>query len=274
MFSSNGLANPPRTWETLVSSVVPSINEITAQLDIIQSAIAFGEFTNITNAKAIISMLLLQAGSGIVEETERSYVVAFTNAIGGGLPPGDAALSFYTQFSNPSTGNYSWNRALPNDRFQFLGGKLALYFGFGSELRTIRNANPNLNFDVSEVPQGAEATVKRTYGTFYAFTVPRASGNVQGAYLAAQRLGSAAQSARLAESFGLAPVHRSVVAAGSGNRDREILYRSALISRGWLDPDPSASENIFKSMVEDVTSGRERVSTAVSDAVNRLRLAF
>ena len=41
-----------------------------------------------------------------------------------------------------------------------------------------------------------------------------------------------------------------------------------------VDPDPAVSENIFRQMIEDVTSGRERVSQATTDAAERLRLLF
>lgn len=273
-FSSNGLANPPSTWEVLVSSVVPSITRITPSLDILESAIAFGEFSNVTNAKSILSMLIIQAGSNIIEENRDSYAVTLNESQSGALPAGEAALSFYTQFANPANVNYSWNRALPNDRFQFLGSELAQYFGFGSELSGMRNSNPNLNFDISVVPQGANATTRRTYGTFYAFVIPRASGNTQGAYLAAQQLASAENAAYLTELLGLAPVHRGELGKGTGNPERSIIFESALIARGWLDPDPVASENTFKTMVEDVTSGRARISEAIRDAVGRLRLEF
>jgi hypothetical protein len=41
---------------------------------------------------------------------------------------------------------------MPNSLDYFLSGRLATYFGFVSEAPRIRFKNPNLNFDVAEIP--------------------------------------------------------------------------------------------------------------------------
>lgn len=274
VFSSSGVPSPPETWEALVSVTVPQVTRTNTSLDILQSAVALGEYRNIRHAKDILSMLLLQAGSSIVDETRVGYEVTLARSSESGLPPANATLSFYTQFSLPSHDNYSWNRAFEEDHLQFLAGELGLYFGPGSEYRDIEQENPNLNFDLTAVPQGTGVTNLRNYGTFYAFSVPRGSDNVQGAYRVAQLLASADISAQLTGLLRLAPVQRSVIAQGTNDPYRRVLYDAALISRGWLDPDPEASNTVFRQMVEDVTSGRARIHDAVDDMVGRLELLF
>lgn len=274
LFSANGLATPPRTWEELVATVEPAVTEVGTDLQIQRSTVAFGEYANVRNAKNILSLLFLQSGTEIVAEGDRGYVITLKETAPGGLPPADATLSFYTQFANPAGTEYTWNRSLPLDRSRFTSGELALYFGMGSEYRTIEASNPNLNFDITQVPQGASASIKRGFGTFYAFAIPRASGNPQGAWRAAQVLSGESVSAALATGLNLAPVRRSVVGQGTTDPYRQVLYTAALTARAWLDPSPAASENVFKTMIEDVTSGRSRVSEAVTDAIGRLELLF
>lgn len=274
LFSSNGLANPPRTWEELVGVTEPAITEVSTDLRISKSAIAFGEYSNIRNAKNILSLLLLQSGTDVVVENDRGYEITLNQNAQPGLPPGDASLSFYTQFANPAGTEYTWNRSLPQDRLQFAGGDLALYFGLGSEYGSIEGSNPNLNFDITQVPQGSGASVKRGFGIYYAFAIPRASTNPQGAWRVAQVLSGEAVSADLASALNLAPVHRVEVDRGSSDPYRQSLYTAALIARAWLDPDALTSENVIKVMIEDVTSGRMRVSQAVTDAIGRLQLLF
>lgn len=275
IFSSSGLAAPPKTWEELVTITTPAITKKNLDLDILRSAVAFGEYSNITHAKDILSMLFFQSGTDIVNETGGRYEITLGSSGGTNqLPAATAALSFYTQFAIPSSNTYSWNRALPQDRSQFLSGDLGLYFGMGSEFSGIQNQNPNLNFDIASVPQGAGATVLRDYGTFYAFAVPKGAHNIQGAFQAAYVLDSQSVSAQIAANLRMAPVYRAEIARGSSNPYQQVLYRSALITRGWLDPDPTASENVFKQMIEDVTSGRDRASSVVSDTTQRLRLLF
>ncbi|MEX0917793.1 MAG: extracellular solute-binding protein [Candidatus Paceibacterota bacterium] len=275
LFSTNGLSQPPASWETLVGSVVPQIAERDGFRNIVQAAVAFGEYANITNAKPMLLTLAMQSGSRLVTEEERGYrVVLDKPATDGGRPPMNAALQFYTDFSNANSSLYTWNGSMDNDRLAFVGGKLAIYFGYGSERTSIADQNPNLNFDAAVVPQGASATVKRVYGTFYGIAITRASRNPQGSYAAVQTLVQSEVATPIAVELGLAPATRDGIAAGSGDAHQQIVYQSALIARGWLDPDPEASGGVFKQMVEDVVSSRKKVAGAISDAVRRLELAF
>lgn len=274
-FSTNGFSTPPATWETVVGSVVPALARISVGGTIAASALAFGEYTNVTNAKEVLLMLMLQSGSRLVTETERGYsVVLDTPPSENARPPATAAVQFFTNFSNTGNALYTWNRSLANDRTAFLAGDLALYFGFASEASRITEGNPNLNFDAAPVPQGASATVKRTYGTFYGLALVRSSDNVQGTYAAIHTFLNDTTVATLADSFSLVPASRTLIAQGSGNAFRQVAFDTALVARGWLDPDPDASETIFSQMIDDVVSGRRKVGDAVGDAGRRLELAF
>jgi multiple sugar transport system substrate-binding protein len=274
MFSSSGLAEPPKTWERLSATDVPKLTAKNTAFGLTKSAVALGEYDNVKHAKDILSMLLLQAGSTVVDEAAQGYNVTLGQGSNEALPPADATLSFYTQFALPSHPNYSWNRSLPEDHQQFLAGDLGIYFAPGSEYKAIQQENPNLNFDIAKVPQGADATNLRDFGTFYAFAIPKSSQNIQGAFKVASVLASQSVSTGLDALLNIAPVSRAELANGTSDPYRTVLYASALISRGWLDPDPTASDNIFKQMVDDVTSGRLKIHAAVGDAVGRLQLLF
>ena len=274
MFSSSALASPPRTWESLVLDIVPRLTKVTPSLSLTQSAVGFGEYANIRHAKKILSMLFLQSGSDIVTEQEGRYQITLRQQTNNALPPAEAALTFYTQFSLPTNTNYTWNRSLREDHTQFIAEQLGIYFGPSSEYNMIRGENPNLNFDVAVVPQGAGAITRRTYGTFYAFAIPRASDNLQGAYAVAQLMSNETYGLQLSEALRIAPVRRSLIQAGSNDPVRSIMYESALIARGWYDPDPAQSDGVFRQMVETVTSGRAKVSQTVQDAIDRLELLF
>ena len=274
MFSTNGLASYPRTWESVVSEVVPALTRRNGA-SLSRSAIAFGEYANITHAKSILTLLLLQSGTSIATgAVGGGYEVTLGNRIDDSLPPAQAALSFYTQFALPTSAAYSWNRTFASDRSAFTSGILGLYFGKGSEYVLLEQTNPNLNFDIAPVPQGATANAYRGQGTFYAFAIPRASGNSDGAYAVMQVLAEPNQAVLLADAFGMAPVHRSVIAAGTTDAIDQVRYRAALIARTWLDPDANGSAEAFRLMIEDVTSGRSRVGESVEDGIDRLELLF
>ncbi len=275
IFSSSGIALPPKTWETLVSQTTRSINRVDDWLNFSQSTIAFGEYGNVTHAKSILSMLLLQTGNNIVTESkDGQYKVVLDRGTGESLPSGNAVLSFYIQFAHPSSDAYSWNRSKGMDRAEFLEGKLALYFGMGSERESLERDNANLNFDVTTVPQGSGITIQRNYGDFYALSIPRASKNANGAYAVARYLSDATQAKEFAEMFDFAPVQRALYSESTTDPFKSVLYQSALISYGWLDPDPQQSTRIFQAMVEDTLANQTKIEGTLTDARYNLESLF
>lgn len=274
LFANAGLALPPKTWEALLVDAVPVLTKADAKYTLSESAIGMGEFMNITHAKEILSMLFLQSGTSIVAEKEGGYTITLKERPGKGSPPAESALSFYTQFASPGSRAYSWNRVQPFDRTAFTNGTLAMYFGFGSERKLIEDANPNLSFDITSVPQSQGATALRDYGTFYALGIPKKSNNSKGAYAVALTLASAATSNSLVTALNLTPVHRSLYTTPTTDVYGDILRQSGLIARGWLDPSPSESTAIFKTMIEGITTGRAELSTVVNDAAYSLEALF
>ena len=276
IFSSNNIAVPPRTWEELRNDTVPRLTRTGGNFNIFQSTVAFGEYQNVRNAKEIISLLMMQSGSAIVVENDNSYRVVvdtFTDNNIQGSTPASTALSFYTEFSNPASSLYSWNRSLPQDRSRFLSGELALYFGYGSELESLQKSNPNLNFDMTLVPQGASATVRRGYGKFYGFAIPLAAPDKLAAQEVAVMLADQDTGTVIANSLGMSSARRDAIAGGAVDPFQSVRQEAALIARGWLEPS-SVTNSIFKTMVEDITSGRLQVTESVADMAERLRLAF
>lgn len=271
ILSSKNVLSAPRTWESIVNDIVPSFVERDFNRNITLSPLAFGEYRNVTNAGLILSMLTIQGGSSLVSEgSDGRYIMSLNQTPDRSRMPLEAAVTFYTNFASPSNPLYSWNRARPNDRDAFLSEDLILYFGKGSEARSLAAQNPNLNFDIAEVPQGAAATVRRTYGTFYGLSLLKSSKNKSGSYLAMQLIGGADFSKSMADYLGMAPAHRSSLAAGSSDTYGRIIYTTAVVARGWLSPSSRAVDTVFTQMVEDILANRTRPGEAAQDAVGRM----
>lgn len=272
LFSSNNFASAPRTWEEIVSDVVPTIVVRDFNRNILLSPIAFGEYRNVNNAFAIISTLLLQGGSRMVEISNNNYQVELNRSVNASVAnPFTGALEFYTSFATQNNPLYSWNRVQPLDLNAFAAGDLALYFGMGSEYENIARLNPNLNFDIADVPQSAGSSVRRTYGTYYGFAFPKAAPNLNGAYVAASLLAADPTiTAMLAKRLGMAPVERAAIAANTNDPIDKVRYRSALIAHGWLSPRLTETEAVLQETIEDVLSVRSNVSEAVRDTIFKI----
>ncbi|OGG47270.1 hypothetical protein A2671_01885 [Candidatus Kaiserbacteria bacterium RIFCSPHIGHO2_01_FULL_49_13] len=266
IFAATGIANPPKFWDEFLT-LAPKLTKRTAANTIERSAAPLGEYSNNPSAKALLATLFMQAGTPIVAPTDDGVLHSvLDDRLNLPLPPAEAVLNFFTEFSNPSKAAYSWNRALPNARDMFTAGDLALYFGFASELPQIRNANVNLNFDVAQLPQVRDAKSAAVYGRMNALSIPKGALNVQGAANAALVLTSVDTLQKLGEVAVLPPVSRALLQTPPSESYKNVFYLSALIARAWFDPNAERTDAIFKTLVEDVTSGRARLSDAVANA--------
>lgn len=270
MFATAGLATPPALWENLqgISRAITKRNDVGS---ITKATIAFGEYSNVDHAKAILGALILQAGGPVTMRdsagTLQPALQARTAEI---AQPAQSALSFYTSFANPAQDIYSWNRSQASSRDAFAAGDLALYVGLASEEPLIRRQNPNLNFAVAPMPQIKSAERSVTSGYAYALAVPRASANPGGALTAAYLIASKEASAALASAFGISSARRDVLAEPAQGVD-DIFNKMTIIARIWEDPNPRETERIFRDMIESVTSGAAKVGEAIQRADAAMR---
>jgi len=269
-----GYLQAPRTWEELVTVQFSDLVKRDSNRNIQQAAIALGEYDNIRNSFGVLSMLLLQAGTVGVIDVEYGYDIRLDEQINGLSKPLRDATDFYTRFSNPSHNLYTWNGALTEDRVEFVGERLALYFGYASEGPMIEKLNPNLNFDIAEVPQSVRASVRRTYGQFYGLALLRTTDNYPAASAVLSTLSSPAVAAVIAEEYNMAPAHRSSVAGGSNTTYGRVAYQAAPVAFAWLNPAPKARDEVFTTLINDIKINHRNTTQAVSDAIDRLKLAY
>ncbi len=270
IFTTARLAAPPKYWDDLIS-LVPAVTQRDTANNIIQSTVALGEYTNIDHAKDILSAMFLQSGNPIAT-LSGAYGSALSTS--GSTPSADNILSFYTQFADPTNEVYSWNRSMPDSLNLFIQNKLGLYFGYASELGPIREKSPNLNFDVTYMPQLrpaiGSAGVNMTFGKLYGLGVLKTSKSVTNAVVAESAMVGAQSLSFWSQESGLPSVRRGVASPDPSNSADTIFYTSALWSRGWSDVNGQATEDIFKTMIESVTSGQTSADQAVNDANRRL----
>ncbi len=269
--SNSGIARPPATWEGL-TGLVPSVAVLTPARQVTRSLIALGTYDNVRNARGILSTIFLQQNIPISSYSTNGVLSAdLGQGSTSNSPHGSAVLGFYTQFADPSKISYTWNSSLPNSTQMFLSGDLALYLGYVSEARYLQSANPNLNFNVTPVPQSAVTSQKSVYGLLYAFMIPHGAKNSAGAYQTAILLAGSAEQATAAAATGLAPATLNELAkAPSDDPVASVSYPEALYSRGWLSPSSADTDHIFSGMIGNVISGRSMIDTALTDTERSL----
>jgi ABC-type glycerol-3-phosphate transport system substrate-binding protein len=268
LFNDAGIAVKPRYWDEFFP-LADKFNKIDSEGRIRQSLAALGEFFNVKNSKEIISALIMQSGNQIAALSGDRPVNFLANA---SRPV--SAVNFYAEFANPRKAAYSWNRSLPDSLSAFTTGRLAIYFGFGSELNYIKAKNPNLDFDLSYFPQLRAGSVKLTFGNMLGLAVSKQSANLAADFEVALLLSGRGGVKAWNKQTGLPPVRRDLLAVKPPDAYSAIFYDSALWSRAWLDPNSQKTNQIFQTMVESVTSGRSDGNAAVARAADQLSALF
>ena len=270
ILSTYGFAEPPKYWDEL-PSMIAVITKKSDEGQIVLSTIPLGEYANVTNAKDILSMLILQVGGMITAYDNGKLAPALEGGTPASMGAVEKSLDFYTGFANPAKPNtYTWNRSLPASRASFAGGGSALYIGFASEDALIKKMNPNLNFSVARVPQIRSASTTNAVARVYGLAIPRNAKNPFGSLKLAYFLASSENARAAANVFLIPPVRRDVLGKEADGNMR-IFEAQVIMAHSWIDPDPVVTEAIFKNMIEDTTSGSVPL---LSDAVQHAQQQF
>lgn len=269
IFTEAKITQPPKYWDEFYN-LANIISKKDGALNILRSAVAFGEFSNISHAKEIILNLAMQAGTPLTVWSGNKVQSVFADSFSKPIMPAEAAVNFYTEFGNPSKLSYSWNRSLPNSTNYFLSGDLALYFGFASEIGNLQMKNPNLNFDVATIPVSREGGVNVSFANFNAFAITKSSKNPNIAFSVISILSGTDSAKAFNKILKLPPARRDLLSQRPVNAYESVFYDSAIRAKAWLDPSPVETNAVFKSMIESITSGRARTGEAIIKAQREL----
>ena len=272
LFSSAGEVKPPIVWQDFFR-LVPLFTKTSENFTVQQTALPFGESVNVNHFKQIISTLILQVGNPITTLTPDGYRATLVGSAT--QPSAFPAFTFFTDFSNPSSESYSWNRSLPTSEEFFLAGKSAVYFGFASEVQPLQLKNPNLNFDIAEVPQSETATNKAVYADLYGLFIPRAAQNKTSSYRALSALTSSSAVEELQSIVKLATVRRDLAGqTASDDLFTEVFRKESIYAKSFIDPDQVRTNNIFSTMIESITSGQKSIDDALRLGSEEINVLF
>lgn len=274
LLQSIGVALPPKNWTDFTQSV-GLLAKKKPDLTLTQMAAGLGGYANIAHAKDILALLSMESGSPFITSDGTRVLVRF-GATGTAIEDGAviSAVNFYMGFSNPLNDAYTWNAGLPLDRDAFIDSSLAYYFGTASELPVIRKQNPNLNFGIALPPQQPTGTPLTT-GRLYGFAIPKGAPNPQLSFAATVLLSSPAAQKYLVTKLGtqltLVPIRRDVLSGKpKGDPYLGFLFDAALIQRSWLDPNPIISNQIFSTLIRDISSSALDTNQALLKASSQL----
>jgi ABC-type glycerol-3-phosphate transport system substrate-binding protein len=265
LISSAFILDIPEYWDEF-TEFSPKITDYTGSGEILVSATAMGSYDNISNAKAIISALLLQNGNALVGVDEFSGERFGTLSSEEGIDQSIQVIDFYTSFARFGSNTYSWNEALIDSQNKFIAGEVATYFGRASEVEDISRKNPNLDFGVSLLPQLRSTNNRITQGSMLGVGISKQTKNVTGSFSTASNITAEGFSGGLAAGLLVAPANKALLGNTPDDAFLTLVYNSAIISAGWVDPEPSRTSDLFRNIIRNVNSGALSTEEALQRA--------
>lgn len=271
IFASVGLASPPKYWDEMIE-LSERVTITDGFLNINRSAVPLGTYSNIENAKNIISLFMMQTGSSIVSNSKGVYSVDISSPMAEANSDLIRAFKFYTDFSNPNNSSYSWNSSMPNSLEAFLAEEVAIYFGLASEEDFLAESNPNLSYGVKLMPQFRNSAQEMTTGRMYGFAVtnqsiskPKNRGRkVNHAYEALFALIEPKQIQEIDQRTGLPSSQVKMLRENTHRASSAAVVDSAIKMRLWVDPHQDLSSSAFLRTIESIRSNHRDAGAAVS----------
>ncbi|MFH1661602.1 MAG: extracellular solute-binding protein [Candidatus Falkowbacteria bacterium] len=260
LLNNAGVIEPPQYWDREFQQNVKKLTRQNTKGQIIQSGVALGGSENIERYSDILSVLMMQNGSVLMND---SGVVAF-HAAPQNYNPGLEALRFYTDFANPAKEVYSWNNTMDNSIEMFIQGKLAIMFGYAYHLPQIKMRAPKLNFSITKLPQIEGDTRTINFANYWVETVSKKSDNTAEAWDFIQFATKAEQAKTYLEKTKKPTAIRSLVKEQLDDIDIGIFAEQVLTAESWYKgEDSNAAEKIIGEMIDNSVSGKETLEEAI-----------
>jgi len=251
---------PPKTWEEFQNAVL-KIRAVDGETVVRAAAAIGGTSDSVANSTDILSILMMQYGADIVD-TKSDRVSLGRD--------GENALKFYTQFGDPESAFYTWNDSLESSNESFANEKVALTFVYPDDVKTIREENPFLNFDISPLPQ-LDVTNPVNFSSYWGVAVSARSLNPDVAWdfaVLAATDNVAAQ--EYINETGRSPAPRFLIQNYLTNPDIGVFATQALTAQSWQQVDDDIVDDIFNGMINSVLSDGNPARKAISEADSKL----
>lgn len=274
IFDSLNIASSPATWEEVIR-LVPRLRKIDRAGNITRAAIALGTSNNIKWAANILSTLMMQYDSPMVDLQKKKVVFEEISEINNRrLSAGEEALKFYARFSDVREPIYTWNREMPEALQAFCYGKTAMFIGYSQDRQLIKKIAPHLNFRVAELPFVKEVDKKINNALIMALTVSRKSKSPFYSWEFIKFLNNKDSAEKYFLQTKKLPFLRDLIVLYQNDAEVGNFISQLLVSRTWYQPDYKVVEDIFEEMIEAVTVRKMPAAEAVRNASRKINLLF
>ncbi|MBP7133857.1 extracellular solute-binding protein [Patescibacteria group bacterium] len=270
LLNAGGIASPPETW-TQFQEQVKKLTRLDQDGKLLQSAVGMGTSKNVQRSTDLLSILMIQNGAEMVGETGSITFQNIPPALSGQReePPSYSALTFYTDFANPSKETYTWDALQPDSLDAFVQGRTAFYFGYSYDLATIRARAPKLNLGMSKLPQ-IEGNAIRNYANYWAWTVSKKTASPDAAWNLINFLAQPEQNQKILALMKRPAARKALLQDQLESEDVGVFASQVLTAVTWYHgKDPATMESAFRDLIDQVLQGAP-IGQAMRQAVEKV----
>ncbi|MBU1039080.1 extracellular solute-binding protein [Patescibacteria group bacterium] len=250
------IATAPTTW-TEFKTAVQKISLLDKNGKFIQHGAALGEADNLPYATDIVTALMLQNGTPMVNSQGSQAI--FNQPVKSGdqqFIPGLDALRFYADFANPSKETYSWSRQTGDAWQTFASGKVGFIFGYFRDFKNLKQIAPKVNIGLASLPQIDDTTKPSNLANYYLETVPKQSNYQSEAWDFLQFVSKSNLLKDYLDKTKQPTAHRALLKEQLKDPDLTIAASQVLYSQNWYHGlKPEIMEGSLKAMIRQAVDG-------------------
>ncbi len=270
-----GIATPPKTWSELVADV-QKIKRADSRGYFTRSGLAAGTSSNINRAVDILYLMMLQKGTKpFSEDTTRPTFADQGFDSGNAVSPGLEGLNFYTSFANPATTNYNWNARSDYSIDAFANGRAAFLYSYSYTAATLKQKNPNLNFDVAETPQPNLDNPNVNFANYWGEVVSKQSKNPDYAWDFIKFMSSKDSLDKYYAKHKQPSSRKDLISLQIQDPEIGVFADANLTAKSFYKPNQPKMDGIFAQVIDNVILNgikpEEALSRATQEAAALIR---
>lgn len=271
LLNAAGIPNPPETWQAFQDQV-KKIVKFDSQNTLLQAAAGIGTSSkNVERATDLLSVLMMQNGARMTDDAGNIFFHVIPPELSGQReePPSYSAVTFYTDFANPSKETYTWNAQQPNSLDAFVQGKTAFFFGYAYHLPTIKARAPKLNLGITKLPQ-IEGNPVKNFANYWAWTVSKKAKNPDVAWNLLNYMAQAEQNKKILDVMKRPAVRKAMLQDQLEDESIGVFASQVLTAVTWYrGKDPATMESALDEIINQTLQGIP-IQTSMRQAIEKI----
>ncbi len=265
LFNAAGIAVAPTSWTDFQNDVT-KLTTIGPNDTVVQSGAAIGGSRNVERAFDILSVLMMQNGTKMVDDGGDP---TFANKLADDTLPGADAVRFYSDFANPLKAVYAWSKDQPSSFDAFSTGKTAMFLGYSYHDALIKQKAPKLNYGIAPLPQISSGRIVNM-ANYWVETVSKSTKNANWAWDFVQFAAKAENASKYLKATGKPTALRSLINEELTDETLAVFAGQLLTAKSWYaGKDAAAAETAFLDLIDGTVAGGD-ANKLIRDTVNKV----